>query len=479
MSESDQRLYDTASCRFRELWRDFKSLHRLKYAQYIVRFEGGLKSNPRGFFKYADMKRNASGFPSSMFLENDCAQDSQSIANLFAGIFQSVYVKNDWIPDNDLPTPGDGHKMSAIEVWAWTSTKDPTRTELHQLLKRLASVVKVPLTFVFNFSLSAGVFPAIWKDSFVVPLFKSGDKRNVSCYRGISIWSAIPKLFEKMVCDTITPVVRPVISDAQHGFVKGRSTVSNLFQFTNGVIGEIEDGWQVDGVYTNFFKAFDRVLHGMLKFNLSILFGGSLLCWMGSYLPGWTQRVKLENYLSESIQCHSGVLQGSHLGPIFFILDINWALEIFENVSVLGYADDLKLFMTIKCIGDFQLFQRNLDRLGEWCRSNKFDLNAGKCKSISFGRNMRPIDFVYSINGTALERVDKIKNLGVIMIMDGRMSFLPQIEAIICKSSKMLSFIKRILRVLRDPYTHKTLYTSLVRPNLEHAACVWLTHQSF
>jgi hypothetical protein len=106
--------------------------------------------------------------------------------------------------------------------------------------------------------------------------------RDVSCYRGISILSAILKLFEKMVCDKITSVVRPVISDAQHGFVKGRSTVSNLVKFTNGVNGEIEDGWQVDGGYTDFSKAFDRVLHGLLKFNLSILFGGSLFCWMGS-----------------------------------------------------------------------------------------------------------------------------------------------------------------------------------------------------
>jgi hypothetical protein len=60
--------------------------------------------------------------------------------------------------------------------------------------------------------------------------------------------------------------------------VKGRSTVSNLVQFTIGVIGEIEDGWQVDGVYTDFSKLFERVLHGLLKFNLSILFDGSLLC---------------------------------------------------------------------------------------------------------------------------------------------------------------------------------------------------------
>jgi hypothetical protein len=58
MSESDQCLYDTAFRRFRELRRDFKSLHRLKYAQYIVRIEGGLKNNPQEFFKYADIKRD-------------------------------------------------------------------------------------------------------------------------------------------------------------------------------------------------------------------------------------------------------------------------------------------------------------------------------------------------------------------------------------------------------------------------------------
>jgi hypothetical protein len=64
--------------------------------------------------------------------------------------------------------------------------------------------------------------------------------------------------------------------------VKGRSTVSYSVQFMIDVIGE--DGWQVGGVYTDFYKAFDRVLYGLLKFNLSSLFGGSLLCWIGPYL---------------------------------------------------------------------------------------------------------------------------------------------------------------------------------------------------
>jgi hypothetical protein len=169
LSESDQCLYDTAFHRFRELMGDFQSLHRLKYAQYIVRIESGLKNNPRGFFMYADMKRNASGYPSSMFLGSNCAWDSHNIADLFAGFFQCVYVQEDWIPDSD------GHKMPSIEVsedeveCAFLSldvNKGPGPDGITPaILKRLASVVKVLLTFVFNLSLSAGVFD--WKESII------------------------------------------------------------------------------------------------------------------------------------------------------------------------------------------------------------------------------------------------------------------------------------------------------------------------
>jgi hypothetical protein len=101
-----------------------------------------------------------------------------------------------------------------------------------------------------------------------VPLFKSGDKRNVSCFWGISILSAIPQIFEKMMCDKVTTVVRPVISDAQHGFVKGRSTVSNLVQFPS--TESIMDG---------------RLTESKMGGNSTCQFylGGSLLCWMRSY----------------------------------------------------------------------------------------------------------------------------------------------------------------------------------------------------
>jgi Reverse transcriptase (RNA-dependent DNA polymerase) len=106
-------------------------------------------------------------------------------------------------------------------------------------------------------------------------------------------------------------------------------------------------------------------------------------------LTGRNQRVKLDDYLSEPVYCHSGVPQGSHLGPLFFIDDVDEVLRIFEHVSAMGFADDLKLYMSINNVEDCRGFQSDLDRL------QKFDLNAKKCKTISFTRSKHPIEFDY------------------------------------------------------------------------------------
>jgi hypothetical protein len=115
---------------------------------------------------------------------------------------------------------------------------------------------------LFNLSLLSGVFLCVWKESYVLPLLKTGDKRNISNYRGISILLAIPKLFEKLVCDVITLIICRSISDEQHSFVGGRSTVTILVKFSNFVLIEMKD--RVDAVYSNISKALDRVNHGLL-----------------------------------------------------------------------------------------------------------------------------------------------------------------------------------------------------------------------
>jgi hypothetical protein len=77
--------------------------------------------------------------------------------------------------------------------------------------------------------------------------------------------------------------------------------VTSLVEFSNFVLTEMEDGLQVGAAYTDFSKAFDKVNQGLLLGTLTRKFRGSMIFWMGSYLTGRTQRVRVGDYLSETI----------------------------------------------------------------------------------------------------------------------------------------------------------------------------------
>jgi hypothetical protein len=79
--------------------------------------------------------------------------------------------------------------------------------------------------------------------NFPTPIFKKGKRNNVEDYRGVAILSEIPKRFELLVCRTMYDDLKNLISVNQHGFVKNRSTVTNLLEYTSFVLNSIEEGW--------------------------------------------------------------------------------------------------------------------------------------------------------------------------------------------------------------------------------------------
>jgi hypothetical protein len=120
----------------------------------------------------------------------------------------------------------------------------------------------------------------------------------------------------------------------------------------------------------------------------------------------------------------------------------------------------------------YKKIQSDLNRLAEeWYETNMFELNVGKCKSITFLRLRHPIDFLYMLGGIILDRVDSINDLGV--IMDSKVSFTGHIDVTVRRVLAMLGFVKRLLCEFMDPYTLKASYVSLVCPKLEYASCVW------
>ena len=320
-------------------------------------------------------------------------------------------------------------------------------------------------------SLSNGYFPEIWKKSFIIPLFKSGSKSNISNYRGIAKLSVIPKLLEKIITDILSHQISSSFSPAQHGFRKGCSATTNLLEFTSNIISSFNHHMQTDTIYTDFSKAFDKVNHDLLVYKLHTLGLSPLfLKWIKTYLINRQQCVLFRNHKSKSIPVPSGVPQGSHLGPVLFLIFINDLPSCIKYSKILMYADDVKLFLSFKDPSQCSLLQVDLNNFLNWCNINLMDLNLNKCKYMSFYRRS-PVLCSYTFNNHQLEKVESFLDLGV--LLDNKLSFNSHISQTVNKAKGVLGFIKRWGKEFEDPYITRQLYVSLVRPILEYASVVW------
>ena len=236
-------------------------------------------------------------------------------------------------------------------------------------------------------------------------------------------------------------------------------------------------GNYVEALYTDFSKAFDRIDIPLLIYKLErIGFEPSILEWIKSYLLDREQIVRLKNTQSRPIQATSGVPQGSHLGPLLFILYVNDISFILKSIKILIYADDMKLFIEIQRMEDINAFKNEISVFYNWCKKSLLQLNVKKCMAIIFSRKHRTPHSIISLGNEIVKNHKVVRDLGV--ILDSKLTFTDHYNTITHKANKMLGFIKRFSHNFQDPYTLKTLYITYVRPILEYCSIVWAPYQS-
>lgn len=465
-----------------------KKLQRDCYNKYVKKIEDGIKSNPKSFWNFTNSKRKNHGLPNTLSYDRITAEDGNGIVNLLATYFESVYENNsqqthhqDHLSQSQTED-STSVALSDIDIsynevlrnlYLLKDSKSPGPDGLPAiLLKKCAGVLYKPICDLFRRSLKEGIFPEVWKESFITPIHKSGSKNVANNYRPISILNLIPKIFESIVRSKISPFINSAIIEQQHGFVNGKSTVTNLMIVTQKLLESIEKGYQIDIIYTDFAKAFDKVSIPLLVDKLKKFgFSDQLTKWFSAYMTHRTQFVKYKSYVSRKINVTSGVPQGSHLGPLLFIIFINDIHLSFHDSEFLLFADDCKFYKIIRDQADCLKLHNDLHNMAKWCETNKMKLNVNKCKIQSFSKNNTKVLFNYVCNGTQLERVTSVKDLGV--IFDSSLSFIPHLDSIVSSSLKILGFIKRNTEDFRDINTIVTLYKSLVLPKLMYASSIW------
>ena len=332
-----------------------------------------------------------------------------------------------------------------------------------------------PLTYLINTSFTEGVFPKELKLARVVPIFKIGDKTELTNYRPISVLSFFSKVFEKIMYTHLLDFIEQnkIIYKHQYGFRQKHSTQHAIITLVDRITNSLDKGDIVISIFLDLKKAFDTVDHPTLL-NKLYAYGirGNAFNWFKSYLSERSQYVVYDSKQSKTQTVQCGVPQGSILGPLLFIIYMNDICNASELLFSILYADDTSVQISGNDITDLvSSMNAELELLSRWFKANKLCLNAQKTFYLVFHRaRIKDHELSIQIDGSTLNRSRNIKYLGV--IIDHKLNWCEHIAHVKNKVSKGIGILYKARQFLGKKSLHN-LYYSYIYPYLIYCIEVW------
>ena len=272
-----------------------------------------------------------------------------------------------------------------------------------------------------------------------------------------------------------------LLNSKQHGFRSGKSCLTQLLHHFDDIIESLSNGDDVDAIYLDYAKAFDKVDHQLLLHKLQLYgFHPKIVSWIKSFLTDRTQRVVVDGHMSIISLIISGVPQGTVLGPILFLIFINDIASCVSYSTLRCFADDTRICRSINTIENMTELQHDLKEVTKWSVKNNMALHEDKFEYICHLSNKRnplhELPFVHeqfqykTLSGTTLRPVEQLRDLGITVSKD--LSWTSHIRSISDKARKMAAWVFSVFHS-RSTTVMVTLYKSLVRSHLEYCSPLW------
>ena len=351
----------------------------------------------------------------------------------------------------------------------------------NRILRECAPIITPSLAYLFNLSVASSSFPEAWKEATVIPLYKNrGSTASPTNYRPVSLLPSIGKVLDSIQSRRLLqyPVRHNLINPHQFGFLPGRSTVLQLVYIVETWVRARDQGKSVGTIFLDFMKAFDKVWHHGLIHKLQACgLSQTSIEWLRSYLSDRSIRVRVDSDLSSSQLVKTGVPQGSHLGPVLFLVFIN-ELPTVVNMPTELYADDALIHNIFHKKIDQSVvestLQPALSAAEDWALSWRGNFGQPKTKFLFFnGANSKgynPSNHSLSIEGVKIDLVKCHKHLGI--TISSTLEWHTHISDVIRVGKQRAGLLRWMCRDLPQAVAVK-LYLSYVRPVLEYGSAVW------
>ena len=473
------------------------SMNRRLKEEYVKNQVQKLLSQKLNPYKYHQTLRTITGqtrddhIPPLQTDNGDIINDDVEKASLLNNYFAAQSTLN--IPDTQEPPLHNMPEAPSLESITTTeqevlrmlnsldSNKSTGPDEIPvKLLKLIALLIAKPLSQLFNKSLTEGRFPSKFKEANVKPVFKSkGSPSDPTCYRPISILSAVSKVFEKIVYRKVYDhfTEHSLLSDKQSGYRQHHSTQQQLLYLTHNLYKSLDLGHDFTAIYLDISKYFDKIWHKGLLYKCKYEFGitGRLLDWFRSYLKDRQQRVKIRDTYSTTQTINAGCPQGSVLGPLLALIYLN-GLSNRTQHDILFFADDTSIYAsyTKTDLLTTQLsLQKDLDEIYAYGREWAITFNTTKTIQQTFSHKLQYQTPALTFGSDPIPVHDSHTHLGMTFSKDLR--FQQHVKIICRKINIALSPLYAIAKYIPRPMLDQ-VYKTYIRPHFDYCDAIYDGH---
>jgi hypothetical protein len=383
-------------------------------------------------------------------------------------------------PDNSmvLLPPDEEEVFSEIKLLRDNSAPGHDEVSV-KTLKSLISIATPVLTHLIKIIFESGIYPKVFKLAVAAPIHKNGSKILVENYRLVSMLTVPSKVVEGIMFKRLSDYFvkhQNLLFERQYGFRDKSNTETAALELSRTILKARDNNQCASGVFMDLRKAFDMVNHVNLvqvleKYGVR----GKALAPLKSYLDNRRQIVKIGKEMSHEETISSGVVQGSRLGPLLFLIFLNAIGYLPIKGKIFLFADDAVLInVHNRKDNDIEdTIRSDMTTIMNFLQQRGLHLNAAKTNFMIFSpgktcsTTSRTIEISESVE---ISRVASTKYLG--LILNEKLNWKDHLEKMKSKLAPASGILWK-MKDLMPTHAKKLVFDSLFGSHLNYMAPVW------